>query len=189
FTYNGRQYVATAAAKDIARNYMLRDDIDLTAAQVSKAIDMCFGSIARGIAEGYLVPYGNGSSDAPAPSGGTSETTYKTVVGSKEYEEIEVQIDELMDALDEAVASANTASEAATKASGNAEAATEAANAAASAAEKAADAANRAIEEAQSLKTLCMIAIVCSCGAIVAAVLSAVFVNKKLKKVSKHERA
>ena len=138
FTYNGRQYVATAAAKDIARNYMLRDDIDLTAAQVSKAIDMCFGSIARGIAEGYLVPYGNGSSDAPAPSGGTSETTYKTVVGSKEYEEIEVQIDELMDALDEAVASANTASEAATKASGNAEAATEAANAAASAAEKAA---------------------------------------------------
>ncbi len=63
FDYNGTPYVATDAAKDRIRNYLLQDGVDLTAEQASKAISEAFGNLETGIAQGYLVPAGQ-----PAPA-------------------------------------------------------------------------------------------------------------------------
>lgn len=56
FEYGGKTYVATQAAKDRIRNYLMQDGVDLTADQASKAISEAFGNLEQGISQGYLVP-------------------------------------------------------------------------------------------------------------------------------------
>ncbi len=67
FTYNGKNYVATDAAKQAAYNKLAADGTDLTKAQVDSMILQANASIAQGIESGYLVEV---SSD-----GTTTETT------------------------------------------------------------------------------------------------------------------
>ncbi|HBN57610.1 MAG TPA: hypothetical protein DD414_12630 [Lachnospiraceae bacterium] len=66
FESDGKQYVATDAAKDRIRNYLSQDGVDLTAEQASKAISQAFGNIEMGIAQGYLVP-APGQEEVPPP--------------------------------------------------------------------------------------------------------------------------
>lgn len=55
FTYQGKKYVATDAAKQAAYNKLIADGTDLTAAQADSMILQASKNIAQGIKEGYLV--------------------------------------------------------------------------------------------------------------------------------------
>ena len=55
FTYKGVEYVATDAAKQRVVNYLMRDDVDLSAEQAEEAQELFWGNLAKGISDGYLV--------------------------------------------------------------------------------------------------------------------------------------
>lgn len=55
FTYEGKTYVATEAAKATAYNKLIADDVDLTAAQAKTAIRNASNQVKEGIDQGHLV--------------------------------------------------------------------------------------------------------------------------------------
>lgn len=57
FNYNGVKYVATEEAKQKAIDRLMRDDYDLTSAEVDNYILQASRNIYKGIQEGYLVEY------------------------------------------------------------------------------------------------------------------------------------
>ncbi|BCN32289.1 hypothetical protein [Anaeromicropila herbilytica] len=55
FTYKGKTYHATNASLSTLRSYLSRDDINLTAAQASKAISLIYANVEKGVTSGYIV--------------------------------------------------------------------------------------------------------------------------------------
>ncbi|MBR3769318.1 MAG: SH3 domain-containing protein [Lachnospiraceae bacterium] len=55
FYYNNKEYVATEAAKLKVYNYLMQNDVNLSASQAAEAKDTFWGNIAKGIEDGYLV--------------------------------------------------------------------------------------------------------------------------------------
>lgn len=72
FTYNGKNYIATEAAKAAAYNKLAADDVDLSKSQVDSLLLQAKNNIAAGIADGYLVEVAANTENAAAP--GTEET-------------------------------------------------------------------------------------------------------------------
>lgn len=75
FTYNGIEYVATDAAKTRVYNYLMQNDVNLSASQAAEAQQTFWGNLAQGIADGYLVPLNpipeeNGSNSGNTSGGG-----------------------------------------------------------------------------------------------------------------------
>lgn len=56
FTYNGVNYVASTSSMNQLKDYLLQDDIDLTAEQADKAISLMYQNVKRGVLEGYIIP-------------------------------------------------------------------------------------------------------------------------------------
>lgn len=56
FTYEGKTYHASSQYIGELRAYLSKDDVDLTAADVSSLISDMNANIAAGVQEGYLVP-------------------------------------------------------------------------------------------------------------------------------------
>ena len=69
FYYNGVEYVATDAAKLRVRNYLMQDDVNLSASQAQTAKDEFWGNLFSGISNGYLVPL-NPQPDNSGTTGG-----------------------------------------------------------------------------------------------------------------------
>ena len=83
FTYNGKTYQATEAAKSAAYNKLMEDDVDLTPAQAKSAIRQARSNIKKGIDEGHLVEVGGSSSGTGNEgSGGGSATPPEDSSGS-----------------------------------------------------------------------------------------------------------
>ena len=57
-TYNGQTYRVKEEYIAQARAYFLQDDVDITDEQKQEALQTMYGSIAQGVAEGYLEPVG-----------------------------------------------------------------------------------------------------------------------------------
>lgn len=80
FTYNGVEYVATDAAKQRVYNYLMQNDVNLSASQANEARSEFYANIATGIADGYLVPLNPPAEEGAGGSGDTStvapEVTY-----------------------------------------------------------------------------------------------------------------
>lgn len=88
FYYNGKNYVATEAAKAAAYQKLAADDVDLTEAEAQSAIRQASKNIASGIEQGYLVEVaaeepgdgsgsendGNGTGDGSSDTGNGSGT-------------------------------------------------------------------------------------------------------------------
>ncbi len=90
FTYNGKSYVATDAAKQAAYNKLAADGTDLTKAQVDSMILQANASIAQGIESGYLVEVS--SSDTTTETTETESTeTESTETESTETESTETE--------------------------------------------------------------------------------------------------
>lgn len=75
FTYDGKTYKAGSAHINSLTSYLAQDDIDLTAEQASEAISTMYGSIAQGIAEGYLYEVGGTSESTEATTQSTETVT------------------------------------------------------------------------------------------------------------------
>lgn len=56
YTYNGVTYRVKPQYVQVARNYLMQDNIDCTDEQKQKAINQMYSSIQQGIDEGYLEP-------------------------------------------------------------------------------------------------------------------------------------
>lgn len=56
FSYNGKAYQAYPDYIAALREYLLEDDVDLTAGQASSAISQMYASIEQGVIDGYLYP-------------------------------------------------------------------------------------------------------------------------------------
>mgnify|MGYP003094260242 FL=1 len=76
-TYNGQTYRVKEEYIAQARAYFLQDDVDITDEQKQEALQTMYGSIAQGVAEGYLEPVGGsgtayegGSGSGSAQNGG-----------------------------------------------------------------------------------------------------------------------
>lgn len=76
FTYNGVEYVATDAAKARVYNYLMQNDVNLSASQAAEAKQTFWGNLATGISDGYLVPLNPSSSgsDSNSSGGGNSNS-------------------------------------------------------------------------------------------------------------------
>ena len=70
FQYQGKRYVATAAAMGQLRAYLSRDDEDLTQDQANRAASLMYSNIEGGVLDGYLTPIGG----AAAGTGGDSNS-------------------------------------------------------------------------------------------------------------------
>ena len=71
FYYNGKEYVATDAAKTRVYNYLMQNDVNLSASQAEEAKQKFWGNIVAGIEDGYLVLL-NPTEDSSTPSGGNA---------------------------------------------------------------------------------------------------------------------
>lgn len=83
FSYNGKNYVATDAAKQAAYNKLAADGTDLTKEQVDSLIAQARSSIAQGIAEGYLVEVPSGESDTEKGTESEPGTEIETEAGTE----------------------------------------------------------------------------------------------------------
>lgn len=63
FSYNGKTYRAGSQHISSLTNYLASDEIDLTPEQASEAIGMMYGSIADGVAQGYLYEVGDSTTE------------------------------------------------------------------------------------------------------------------------------
>lgn len=70
FQYQGKRYVATAAAMGQLRAYLSRDDVDLTQDQANRAASLMYSNVEGGVLDGYLTPVGG----AAAGTGGDSNS-------------------------------------------------------------------------------------------------------------------
>lgn len=66
FQYNGQTYVASQEYINQAVAYLDSDGVDCTDTQKAKALSQIYGSVADGVAEGYLVPAGGGNANQQA---------------------------------------------------------------------------------------------------------------------------
>ncbi len=91
FEYNGIEYVATDAAKQRVYNYLMQNDVNLSASQANEAKTEFWGNIAAGISNGYLVPLnptpdsdsnGGNSAGGSNVSGGGNSTNDSNWSGS-----------------------------------------------------------------------------------------------------------
>ena len=75
FQYQGKRYVATAAAMGQLRAYLSRDDVDLTQDQANRAASLMYSNVEGGVLDGYLTPVGG----AAAGTGGAVSYTHLDV--------------------------------------------------------------------------------------------------------------
>lgn len=66
FTYEGKTYIASPQYVSELRSYLCKDDVDLSAEDVSSLISDMYANVATGVQEGYLEEVGG-------TSGGTDE--------------------------------------------------------------------------------------------------------------------
>lgn len=87
FTYEGRTYRAQSSYINTLNVYLCRDNVDLTAEQASEAISRMYGSVAEGVAQGYLYEVGGSTEDRTTEDGTTEDRTTEdgtTEAGSTE---------------------------------------------------------------------------------------------------------
>ncbi len=87
FTYNGKQYKAGSAYINQLEAYLAQDDVDLTSEQADEAISMMYGSVADGVAQGYLYEVGGGENGDTQLS--SEEAESKEEAGKKDVTEAE----------------------------------------------------------------------------------------------------
>lgn len=68
FTYEGKQYKAGSAYINQLESYLAQDDVDLTGEQAAEVISMMYGSVAEGVAQGYLYETGGSEAGDTQPS-------------------------------------------------------------------------------------------------------------------------
>lgn len=90
FQYQGKRYVATAAAMGQLRAYLSRDDVDLTQDQANRAASLMYSNVEGGVLDGYLTPIGGAAADTGGdsnsvlnrPQKGASQKTKKEKAGA-----------------------------------------------------------------------------------------------------------
>ena len=95
FEYNGKSYVAAGWCINELYAKFSEDDINLSSAQASSLISMGYANLARGVAEGYLIPIG-GDDETPATEAPETEEikeTEETVETQNTESEIETELE------------------------------------------------------------------------------------------------
>ena len=85
FEYEGKSYTAASEYLSQLSSYLCRDDIDLTADQANAAIAEMNANIAKGVAEGYILPVGGTDSDnTESADSNVNDTEQKEDTGNKQ---------------------------------------------------------------------------------------------------------